>query len=104
MTELPSVFKKYNNTTHSSTKLNLVQTFKTSDEKEVYSNLQNKRAKQKPKYKLGQLVRTTDIKKVFGKGDSTDWSYIFIQQQKSYTTQLPQIESTVCPKDITRIP
>ena len=31
--------------------------------------------KQKPKYKLGQLVRTADIKRVFSKGDSTNYSY-----------------------------
>ena len=29
-----------------------------------------------PKYKLGQLVRTADIKKVFSKGDSTNYSYL----------------------------
>ena len=41
----------------------------------VYSSLQDTREKQKPKFKLGQLVRTADIKKVFSKGDSTNWSY-----------------------------
>ena len=28
-----------------------------------------------PKHKLGQIVRTSDIKKVFSKGDSTNYSY-----------------------------
>ena len=46
-----------------------------TNEKEVYSNLQNRRVKQKPKYILGQLVRTADIKRVFSKGDSTNYSY-----------------------------
>ena len=41
----------------------------------VIDILQNKKQKQRPKYKLGQLVRTADTKKVFSKGDSTDWSY-----------------------------
>ena len=30
---------------------------------------------QKPKFKSGQLVRTADIKRVFSKGDSTNYSY-----------------------------
>ena len=47
------------------------------NEKEVFSNLQDKRRKLNPKYKLGQLVRTADIKRVFSKGDSTNYSYEF---------------------------
>ena len=48
---------------------------KKSNEKQVYSNLQDRRVKQQPKFKLGDLVRTTDIKRVFSKGDSTNYSY-----------------------------
>ena len=48
---------------------------KKSNEKEVNSNLQDRRIKQQPKYKLCQLVRTADIKRVFSKSDSTSWSY-----------------------------
>ena len=48
---------------------------KKSNEKEVYSNLKDKREIQKPKFKLGQSVRRADIKRVFSKGDSTNWSY-----------------------------
>ena len=48
---------------------------KKNNEKLVYSNLQDKREKQKPKFQLGQLVRSADIKKVFSKGDSTNFSY-----------------------------
>ena len=47
---------------------------KKSNEEEVYSNLQDKRKKINPKFKLGQLVRTADIKKVFSKVDSANWS------------------------------
>ena len=65
----------YNNTFHNSTKMTLIQASKKSNEKEVYSNLQDKRRKLHPKYKLGQLVRTADIKWVFSKGDSTNYSY-----------------------------
>ena len=40
----------------------------------VYFILQDKRKKKEPKFKLGDLVRTADIKKVFSKGDLTNWS------------------------------
>ena len=75
LSELPSVIKKYNNTTHSSTKMTPIQASKKSNEKAVFDNLRDDRQKQRPKYKLGQLVRTADIKQVFSKGDSTNWSY-----------------------------
>ena len=52
-----------------------LQHSKKSNEKEVYSNLQDRRVRQKPKFNLGQLVRTADIKRVFSKADSTNWSY-----------------------------
>ena len=52
-----------------------IQASKKSKEKEVYSNLRDDRVKLKPNFNLGQLVRTADIKRVFSKGDSTNWSY-----------------------------
>ena len=48
--------------------------FEKSNKKEVYSNLSDGREIQTPKYKLGQLVRTADIKLVRSKGDSTNYS------------------------------
>ena len=75
LSELSSVTKQYNNTIHHSIKMTPVQASKKSKEKEVFSNLQDRRVKQKPKFRLGQLVRTADIKKVFSKGDSTNYSY-----------------------------
>ena len=52
-----------------------IQASKKINEKVVYNNLQDERQKQKPKFQLGQLVRTADIKRVFSKGDSTNYSY-----------------------------
>ena len=75
LSELSPVIKQYNNTIHSSTKMTPVQASKKSNEKLVYNNLKDNREIQKPKVKLGQLVRTADIKKVFSKGDSTNYSY-----------------------------
>ena len=74
LSELPSVVKKYNNALHHSIKMTPIQASKKVNEKEVYSNLKDKREVQKPKFKLGQLVRTADIKRVFSRGDSTNWS------------------------------
>ena len=73
--ELPSVVKQYNNTIHHSIKMTPNQASKKSNERKVYSNLKDKREVRKPKFKLRDLVRTSDIKKVFSKGDSTNYSY-----------------------------
>ena len=35
----------------------------------------DKRKKIKPKYEIGDLVKTADLKKTFSKGDTTNWSY-----------------------------
>ena len=75
ISELPFVIKQYNNTIHNSTKTKPIDVSKRSNETLVYSNLQDKRKILNPKYKLGQVVRTADIKKVFSKDDSTNWSY-----------------------------
>ena len=48
---------------------------KKSNEKIVYTNLQDRRLKQLSIYKVGHLERTADIKQFFSKVDSTNWSY-----------------------------
>ena len=75
MSELPSNNKQNVHTIQSSIEMKPVDAFKNSIEKEVYSNLQDKRQKERPKFQLGQLVRTADIKRGFSKGDSTNCSY-----------------------------
>ena len=49
LSELPSVIKQYNNTTHSPTKMTPIQASKKSNEKLVYANLQDRRVKKQPK-------------------------------------------------------
>ena len=73
---LPSVIYKYNQTIPHKNKMTHIQASKKSNEKDVYSNLQDRRDRQQPRNNLGQLVRTADIKRIFRKGDSTNWSYI----------------------------
>ena len=75
VSEFLTVIKQYNNTFHHSIKMTPIQASKKSNEKIVYRNLKDNREAHKPKFKIGQLVRTADIKKVFSKGDSTNYSY-----------------------------
>ena len=75
LSELLSVSKQYNNTIHQSNKMKPIDASKKSNQKLVYNNLKDDRKVRKPKFKLGDFVRTADIKKVFSKGDSTNYSY-----------------------------
>ena len=70
LSELPSVNKKHNNTFHHSIKMTPIQASKKFNDKVVFNNLKDNR-----KIILGQLVGSADIKRVFSKGDSTNWSY-----------------------------
>ena len=72
---LPTITKHYNNRIHSSTKLTPIQGSLKKNESFVYKNLLDKRKKIKPKYEIGDLVRTADLRKMFSKGDTTIWSY-----------------------------
>ena len=40
------------------------------------TDLQDRRVKQQPKYNLGQLVRTSVIRRVFSKDDNTNYSFL----------------------------
>ena len=75
ISELPSITKQYKNSLHHSIKTTPFQASEKSNEKLVYSNLKDNREVRKPKFNLGQLIRTPDIKKVFSKADSTNYSY-----------------------------
>ena len=72
---LPKITKQYNNKVHSSTKLSPKDASLKKNEGLVYKNLLDKRKKVKPKYEIGDLVRTADLKKTFSKGHTTNWSY-----------------------------
>ena len=62
LSELPSVFEQYSITIHHSLKMIPIDASIKSNEKEVYSNLQDKREKQEPVYYLGHFVRKADNK------------------------------------------
>ena len=98
ISELPSVIKKYNNTIHHSTKMKPIDASKKSNQKLVYNNLQDRRVKRQPKFKLGDLVRTADIKRVFSKGDSTNYSYKLYTITEVIHNSIPSYRLDYLPK------
>ena len=96
--ELSSVVNKHNKTFHHSIKKTLVQASKKSNEKLVYNNLQDRRVKQLPKFKLGPLVRTADIKRVFSKGDSTNYSYEVYAITEIFYDTIPSYKTDYLPE------
>ena len=82
LSELPSVIKQYDNTIHSSVNTTSIQDSKKLNEKETYSILQDRRVKQQPNFKIGQLVRTADIKAFLVKVIHQTIVIYYIQSQK----------------------
>ena len=72
---LLTITKQYNNRVHSWFKLTPIQASLKKNEGYVYKNLLDKRQEKKPKFQVNDLVRTADLKKIFSKSDTTNWSY-----------------------------
>ena len=86
---LPIITKQYNNRVHSTTKLSPKDASLKKNEGYVYKNLLDKRKKIKPKYEIGDLIRTADLKKTFSKGDTTNWSYKFYKIKEIINDTIP---------------
>ena len=86
---LPTITKQYNNKVHSSTKLFPKDASLKKNEGLVYRILLDKRRKVKPKYEIGDLVRTADLKKTFSKGDTTNWSYKLFKITEKINDTIP---------------
>ena len=71
---LPTITKQYNIRIHTSTKPSPKDASLKKNEGLVYKILLDERKKKKPKNEIGDLIRTTDLKKTFSKGDTTNWS------------------------------
>ena len=103
LSELSSGIKKCNNTIQNSTKMKPIDVSKKAKEKIVFSNLQDRGVGQQPMFKLGQLFRTADIKRVLSKGDSLlNLQFFHIEYTlllKSYTILILHIESITYPRD-----
>ena len=72
---LPTITKQHNNRVHTCTKLTPIQASLRKNEEFAYKKLLDKWKKIKPKFQVNDLLRTTDLKRTFSKGDTTDWSY-----------------------------
>ena len=95
---LPTITKQYNNKVHSSTKLTPIQASLRKNEGFVYKNLIDKRSKIKPKYKIGDLIRTADLKKTFSKSDTTNWSYKLYKITELINDTIPSYEINNLPE------
>ena len=95
---LPKITKQYNNRIHSSTKLTPIQASLKKNEGYVYKNLLDKRNKIKPKYEIGDLVRTADLKKTFSKGDTTNWSYKLYEITEIFNDTIPSYHTDNLPE------
>ena len=98
ISELPSVIKQFINTIHSSIKMTPIQASKRVNGKIVFNNLKDNREVRKPKFNLGHLVRTGDIKNVFGKGDSTNWSCNFYKNREILHDAIPSYRINFLPE------
>ena len=103
LSELPSVIKQYNDTNHHSTKMTPIQATKFTNEKLVYSNLQNKRRKLNPNLNKDslfvQLILNESLVKVIRRIGVINYTQLL----KSYTTSSLAIELTFYPRDIIKI-
>ena len=75
-----------------------IQASKKSKEKVVYNNLGDKTEIQKPKFKLGQLVRTAVIRRVFSKGYSTNYSHKLYTITEVIHDTIPSYRSDYLPE------
>ena len=69
---LPTVPKHYNKRKHCSTKLNPIEA-QTKERRTCPQNLLHKRQKLKPKFKIGDSVRRTSLRKTFSESNTTNW-------------------------------
>ena len=89
---LPTITKQYNNRILSSIKLTPIPASLKKNEGYVYNNLLDKRKKITPKFQINDLVRTADIKKIFSKGDTTNWSFKLYKIAEINSQTLPNFK------------
>ena len=95
---LSTITKQYINRIHSSTKLTPIPASLKKNEGYVYKNLLDKRKKVTPKYEIGGLVRTADLKKTFSKGDTTNWSYKLYKITEKINDTIPSYKINNLPE------
>ena len=58
----------------------------------------DKRKKIKPKYEIGDLIRTADLKKTFSKSDTTNWSYKLYKNTEIVNDTIPSYKINILPE------
>ena len=86
---LPKMTKQYNIRLQFSTKLSPNEPFLRKNEGCAYQNLLHNGHKIKRKFKIHNLARTTDLKRSFSKGGSTNWSYKLYENTESVSDKIP---------------
>ena len=51
-----------------------------------------------PKYKIGDLVGTADLKRTFSKGDTTKWSYKLYEFTETTNDKIPSYHNSNLPE------
>ena len=59
----------------------------------VYKTLLDKPKKITPKFQINDLVRTADLKKIFSKGDTTNWSYKLSKITELFNYTIPSYKT-----------
>ena len=72
---IATTIKQYNNRVQTSTKLTPKQASLKKNEVYVDKIFFDKRKKVQPKFQVNDLVRVADLKRIFSKGYTTNWSY-----------------------------
>ena len=86
---MPTLTKQYKNRVHVSSKVTPIQASLKKNEGYVYHILSNKRKNIGPNFKTHDLVRTADLKRMFSKGDTFNWSYILYKISETINDTKP---------------
>ena len=86
---LPKITKPNNIPVHTSTKLTPIQYSLKKNGGFVNKNVLDKPKIKKPKFQVNDLVRVADLRKVFSKGETTNWSNKLYKTTKNFNDTLP---------------
>ena len=89
--------KPYNNRVHTSTKLTPIQAYLEKNERYVYFRFLNNLNKIKPKFEVNDLFGTTDLKRTFSTGDTTNWSYKLYKITEIFNDTKPSYKINILP-------
>ena len=92
---LLKITKQNNNRFRSSIKLTPKQASSKKNEGFVYQNLLYQRKKLNSKHEIGDLVRTTDLKRTFFKSEKIKWSYELYKFNEIINDTIPSYRNDI---------